>query len=514
MSNHHDDSSEPPLLYAVPSEDWRHLDEAQPPHNIDAERAVLGSVMLSEAAFHDVAATIEPSDFYRPEHELIYDAATQLYATGQPVDAITVCDQLLKHGNLHRTGGAPYLHALIASVPTPASGGYYARMVADAAARRSLDHAATRIKRIAHASDVDTAELVQAAQNELAAATRTLNLTTTAKTTSWAPVDIGPILDGDITTPRATLMRRRDGKLLLYPAAVHSISGEPGCGKTWAALIAGAQEIEDGNPILYIDFEDRAESLVGRLLALGIPADSLRANLRYTRPGEPLNPTARADLEASLTDVNLVIVDGVTEAMTLHSLSLMDNEDVARWLALIPNAIANAGPAVVQIDHVVKNSETRGRYAIGGQHKLAGITGVAYKAIAVRSFGKGCKGISRLVVDKDKHGDVGPTGATVAELTLDATHPDGSVYGWLDTPGSDLGDDGVWRPTGIMHRVADFLAKSPGTTKNGIEGAVQGKREHVRSALQALILDGYVRTEQGPRGAVNHYLERPYEEPA
>jgi len=190
----------------------------------------------------------------------------------------------------------------------------------------------------------------------------------------------------------------------------------------------------------------------------------------------------------------------------------MDNEDVARWLALVPKVLADLGPAVVQIDHVVKNAGERGRYAIGGQHKLAGITGVAYKMLTIRSFGRGVKGHAKLVIDKDKHGDVGPNGVTAADLHLDATAEDGTLYAWLDTPGDDHTETGEWRPTGYMTRVSRFLQVNAGANSNDIKKAVRGKDTHIAAAISALISEGYVRVETGANRSTNHYLETPFEE--
>src|SRR6476646_2310033 len=109
-----------------------------PPQAVEAEQSVLGGVMLSKDAIADVVEVIRPGDFYRPAHQLIYDAVLDLYSRGEPADAVTVSAELTRGGQLSRVGGAPYLHTLISLVPTAANAGYYAAIVADRAILRRL----------------------------------------------------------------------------------------------------------------------------------------------------------------------------------------------------------------------------------------------------------------------------------------------------------------------------------------------------------------------------------------
>ncbi len=91
-----------------------------------AADSVLGGMMLSKDAIADVLEVLRPGDFYRPAHQAVYDAILDLYAKGEPADAVTVAGELERAGELRRIGGAPYLHTLISTVPTAANAGYYA----------------------------------------------------------------------------------------------------------------------------------------------------------------------------------------------------------------------------------------------------------------------------------------------------------------------------------------------------------------------------------------------------
>ena len=112
--------------------------ERTPPQDLQAEQSVLGGMLLSKDAIADVVEVLRSRDFYRPAHELIFEAVLDLYGRGEPADAITVSAELAKRGEIARAGGAPYLHTLISSVPTAANASYYAKIVLDHAIMRRL----------------------------------------------------------------------------------------------------------------------------------------------------------------------------------------------------------------------------------------------------------------------------------------------------------------------------------------------------------------------------------------
>jgi replicative DNA helicase len=127
-----------------------HAYDRQPPQDLSAEQSVLGGMMLSKDAIADVLEALRPSDFYRPAHQAIYDSILDLYGRGEPADPITVSADLDRRGELRRVGGAPYLHTLIATVPTAANAGFYAEIVAEKAILRRLIEAGTRIVQMGH----------------------------------------------------------------------------------------------------------------------------------------------------------------------------------------------------------------------------------------------------------------------------------------------------------------------------------------------------------------------------
>ena len=141
--------------------------ERTPPHDLAAEQCVLGGMLMSKDAISDVMEVISPPDHYRPAHQLVHETILELYGRGEPVDPVTVSDLLAKRGELARVGGGAYLHTLLASVPTAANAGYYARIVRERAILRRLVEAGTRIVQLGYTGDGDADELVDRAEAEI-----------------------------------------------------------------------------------------------------------------------------------------------------------------------------------------------------------------------------------------------------------------------------------------------------------------------------------------------------------
>src|ERR1700722_1648051 len=141
--------------------------ERPPPHDLAAEQCALGGMLLSKDAISDVLEVIKGSDFYRPAHQIVHDVILDLYGRGEPADPVTVSAELTRRGDIGRMGGAPYLHTLIASVPTADNAGYYARIVRERAILRRLVEVGTRIVQLGYTGDGDANELVDRAEAEV-----------------------------------------------------------------------------------------------------------------------------------------------------------------------------------------------------------------------------------------------------------------------------------------------------------------------------------------------------------
>jgi replicative DNA helicase len=119
-----------------------------PPQNLDAEESVLGAMMLSPGAIGAVSEVLSAGDFYRASHGVIYKAALDLYAKGEPVDAITLCDELERRGELEEIGGRTRINELATLVPATSNAGHYAKIVREMATLRGLVRAGQEIARL------------------------------------------------------------------------------------------------------------------------------------------------------------------------------------------------------------------------------------------------------------------------------------------------------------------------------------------------------------------------------
>ncbi len=125
------------------------------PHNLDAERSVLGAVLLDNEAFNTAIAIITPESFFRDAHRRIFERMVQLTERRNAIDFVTLREELARAGELEEVGGAAYLAALVDGVPRATNVEYYARIVREKATLRSLIYAATKIVANAYEADQD-----------------------------------------------------------------------------------------------------------------------------------------------------------------------------------------------------------------------------------------------------------------------------------------------------------------------------------------------------------------------
>lgn len=138
--------------------------ERTPPQNIEAEQAVLGSMLLDKEAIYCVMEILKSSDFYLEAHRLIYEAIVDLNNQGKAVDLVTLTDELRSRGLLEKVGGVSNLAMLSSVVPTAANAEYYAKIVAEKAILRSLIRTSTRIAQMAYEEEKDIQELLDEAE--------------------------------------------------------------------------------------------------------------------------------------------------------------------------------------------------------------------------------------------------------------------------------------------------------------------------------------------------------------
>ncbi|HEY2166805.1 MAG TPA: replicative DNA helicase [Jatrophihabitantaceae bacterium] len=262
-----------------------------PPQAVEAEQSVLGAMMLSKDAIADVVEVIRPGDFYRPAHQLIYDAVLDLYSRGEPADAVTVSAELTKLGQLVRAGGAPYLHTLISLVPTAANAGYYAQIVAERATLRRLVTAGTRIVQMGYDTASGSANLVGSVDDVVDRAQAEV-YEVTERRTSEDYVHIESLLQstldeietisahggvGGIPTGFHQLDEITNG---LHPGQMITVAGRPGTGKSTLALdIARSAAVKHRRPTVIFSLEMGKLEIMMRLFSAeaGVALQNMRS---------------------------------------------------------------------------------------------------------------------------------------------------------------------------------------------------------------------------------------------
>ncbi len=145
----------------------------QAPQSVEAEEAVLGAALRSEYAARLVTGTLTAADFYHPTLAMIHAAMVRLRDGHEPIDTLTVADQLTRMGNLEKVGGVANVAKLWDQVPSAANVSYYVGVVAEHALRRRILDAAAQIRDLANRIDVDIGEVVTKADQTMADVART-----------------------------------------------------------------------------------------------------------------------------------------------------------------------------------------------------------------------------------------------------------------------------------------------------------------------------------------------------
>ncbi len=138
-----------------------------PPQNIDAERALLGAIMLKPETMHDVSVTIYPESFYADKHRKIYEAIFQIFTKGDPIDIVSVTTKLKSNDQLERVGGAAYITELIETVPAAGNAIYYSEQVQNKAILRGLIYAAEEIAEISYSNPDNIDEAMDQAEKKI-----------------------------------------------------------------------------------------------------------------------------------------------------------------------------------------------------------------------------------------------------------------------------------------------------------------------------------------------------------
>ena len=244
---------------------------------------------------------------------------------------------------------------------------------------------------------------------------------------------------------------------LFYPNAHNLVAAPSGVGKSWIQAVTMHQQIVRGFHVAVIDYEMNMRNWFDRFRALGA-TDTELALVHYCQPDEALEVvqaygvryftqalqmlTNELQRISELGTLSYVCIDGVTNAMTANGLALLDNQDIARFWALLPQRIVQLTDAGVGLcDHVPKNAKGDAVLPIGGQHKVAVTTGSAFTARAVSAlhmYPTPHDGDILLRCIKDRHGQVGAQGSELAQIVLSPSRHGAMRYQVLPYKGEGI----------------------------------------------------------------------------
>jgi replicative DNA helicase len=253
-----------------------------PPQNLDAEESVLGAMMLSPGAIGAVSEILDAGDFYRESHAKIYRAALSLYARGEPVDAITLVDQLEERGELEDAGGRIRIHELAALVPAAANAAHYARIVREMATLRGLIRTGQEIARLGWERPGETDVLVDRAEQIL------FDLSQDRVTTEFAHIDqllkesferITQLYEaGADVTGTATGFKELDRLTSGFqPGNLIIVAARPSMGKSALGLCMAANlAVREGVPVGIFTLEMSKSEVTQRLMCSEAKVESQR----------------------------------------------------------------------------------------------------------------------------------------------------------------------------------------------------------------------------------------------
>lgn len=323
----------------------------------------------------------------------------------------------------------------------------------------------------------------------------------TRATDSWTPINLNQLPETPPVPPQL------GNTHLVYPGKRHVFSGVPESAKTLAAYCILIQVVRHGGTAILIDFEMGGNDARQRLRELGATAAEID-QIYYLEPDEP---TTRQRIQL-LIELNpqLVVIDAAAGVYTLEGLDDNKRLDVEKVSALYVREFWRNEIATILIDHVVKDGEHRGRYAIGSERKLGGVD-VHLGFETVKAISRGTTGHYKIITHKDRGGY--HKRGHIADLKLDSD-PETHEIDWaFMEPQTTTTEDGYFRPTHLMEKISiDLQFRDGPATRNQICDALGGKGKGRLEAINALVREGFAAEEDGPNRSKLVRHVRPYRE--
>ena len=318
------------------------LNDKVPPHNIEAEQAVLGALLINWSAMAEVVSTLRPDRFYSLQNQVIYEAMVKLYTKSVTGDTISLINELTVENKLEQAGGAAYIASLTDTVPSAANIDYYANMVLDRAARRDLIHISSELKASSFDLQKESDSLLDEAEQKIFALAEKNETTQIYSAQNIMVKEIELIEARYKSKNQFTGVPTGFAKLDTYTSGFQDseliiIGARPSIGKTALAL-SMIQNIacEKRIPCGFFSLEMPYESIGMRLLAqeARVPMNKIRSGMLKIDDVKKIQDAAGRWFEAPLYTVDT------------PNMKLLDLRAVARRM------VKNQGVKIIFIDYI------------------------------------------------------------------------------------------------------------------------------------------------------------------
>lgn len=419
--------------------------EKIPPQNLEAEMSVLGSMMLEKEAILKVIELLQEEDFYRDAHREIYKAICRLYDKGEPIDLVTLANELTREGILEQIGGATYLTTLLNTVPTAANVEYYAKIVKEKSMLRSLINASTQIIQMGY-EEGDANIVIDKAQS--------LIFGVTDERTRRGFVPIKQLVKDSFEYIESLYHRKEhvtglatgfvDFDLLtsgLQPADFIVIAGRPSMGKSaFCANIACHIAIEEKKPVAIFSLEMSRDQLVQRMLCSEARVDmnKLRTGYLSEEDWHPLTAAASRLTEAPIFiddtagisvlevrakarrlkaeyDIALLIIDYL-QLMQFHEKVESRQQEISEISRSLKSLSRELNIPLVVVSQLSRAVETRKEdyrprlsdlRESGAIEQDADVVGFVFREEYYRKDDEKVKGLAEIIIGKQRNGPIG-----------------------------------------------------------------------------------------------------------
>jgi len=253
-----------------------------PPHDLSAERSVLGAIMLDSEAIIQIAEKLRPESFYEPAHQILYEVMSDLFEQRTPIDAVTVTNLLKKKKKLDKVGGAAAIAELTNFVSSASNVTHYAKLVREAALRRTMISASAEMNELAFDETVPVADILESTEQQvfsLSQAQSTQNFIKIKDTLAESFERLDELQrSGSDLRGLPTGFNDLDNILAgLHKSNLIILAARPGTGKTALALNLSAHiAVNAKKKVGFFSLEMSKEELVDRLLVAQADIDAWR----------------------------------------------------------------------------------------------------------------------------------------------------------------------------------------------------------------------------------------------